>query len=69
MFEAKVKLDYRWYAAQFDGHEYVKGEWRPLPNGREKAAIKSGFLQVREIEKAVPVRVDAPKPPAKKKAG
>lgn len=47
--KAKVKDDYRWKTfIAFGGHEFVKGEWRPVPAGYEERAKSNPYLEVQE---------------------
>lgn len=49
--EAKVKDTYNMGSiTAFSGHEYVRGEWRPVPAGFEPAALVHPLLDVREVE-------------------
>lgn len=47
--EARVKQDNPWPMVQaFAGQELVKGEWRPVPEGREEEARRHTMLDIRE---------------------
>lgn len=49
--EAKVKPEHRWNMVKaFSGSEFVKDEFRPVPDGFEGAAQAHPFLEVREGE-------------------
>jgi hypothetical protein len=37
----------------FSGHEYVKYEWRAVPEGQEDSARKNPYLEVQETVDAV----------------
>jgi hypothetical protein len=48
--EARVRADYRIPSVTaFGGREYVKGEWRLVPEGQADSAGAHPFLEVREI--------------------
>lgn len=65
--QAKVKDNFRWKTVvAFSGHEYIKGEWRPVPPGLEEKAKEHPFLDVREAVPAPaekPVKVHEPAEP------
>ncbi len=55
--EATVKAGCPWKIVRaLDGNEYVKGEWRRVPAGREAEAGKHPYLDVRE---AAPIEASA----------
>jgi hypothetical protein len=58
--EARVRQDLKSGPLNaFSGHEYVRYEWRPVPDGFEDQAKVNKFLEVREVKaiKAPPVVV------------
>ncbi len=74
MMEARVKENCKWSrVTAFAGREYIKKEWRPVPNVARKQAELHPFLDVRidgkepvepdEVVTAVPVAT--PKKPRK----
>lgn len=51
--EAKLKDSYYMNSIQlFSGREYVKGEWRPVPAGKEEQAQENDNLELRDSESA-----------------
>jgi hypothetical protein len=68
--EARVKPDYRWKnITAFSGREYVKSEFRLVPQDCEAQARANGSLEVREnveqpqpeiVTVEVPVEAEAP---------
>jgi hypothetical protein len=48
-FEAKAKPEAWGSVRAFSGHEYVKYEWRPVPEGSEDVAKNHEMLEVREV--------------------
>jgi hypothetical protein len=58
--EARVKENYRWFSVvALEGTEFIKSEWRPVPITREGEALRTGGLEVREIEEAK-IRISTP---------
>lgn len=56
--EAKVRDSYNMGPViAFSGHEYIRGEWRPVPSGFEPAALAHELLEVREAETQEEVHV------------
>lgn len=54
--EARAKQDYKLGPVlAFSGHEFVKYEWRPVPEGYEEPARTHELLDVREIGAEAPI--------------
>jgi len=54
--EAKIADSYRWKTARLcGGAEFIKGEFRPVPAGREDEARNVEFLVIQDTPPAPPV--------------
>ena len=63
--EAKVKQEHPWKeVTAFAGREYVKSEWRPVPAGKESAALVHPFLETRGNQKAAVAKAKTVELPA-----
>lgn len=50
MMEARVKQKVRWPVVQaLCAREYVKSEWRPVPDGLEAEAEQNEYLETRDV--------------------
>lgn len=68
--EARVKSDHQWNDVRCQGVEYVKGEFRLVPEGDEAVAKANPGLEFKAVrKKAAPKKKAAAKKkaPAKKK--
>lgn len=60
---AQVKPDSRMKIVMaFTGHEYVRYEWRPVPEGAQEEARKHPLLDVMEAEEPEPESESEPEP-------
>ncbi len=60
--EARVKSDHRWNDVRCQGVEYIKGEYRPVPEGDEAVAKANPGLELKASKKkAAPRKKAAPK--------
>lgn len=58
--EAKVKDNYALGPViAFSGHEFIRGEWRPVPEGFEPAAVVHPLLDTREAQTREEIHVTA----------
>lgn len=59
--EAKVKGSYPiCYVRALEGRDYIKGEWRAVPQDREEEAKLHPFLDVREAEADASISTEMP---------
>ena len=54
--QARVKSDHRWNDVRAQAVEYIKGEWRPVPEGHEEVVTINPGLEIKTAKKK-----DAPK--------
>ena len=54
--QARVKKDHRWNDVRSQAVEYIKDEWRPVPEGHEEVARINPGLEIKNDKKKVASR-------------
>ncbi|KKN73395.1 hypothetical protein LCGC14_0400980 [marine sediment metagenome] len=59
--KARVKSDHRWNDVRCQAVEYIKSEWRPVPEGDEAVVRVNPGLEIKAAKKKAAKRKAAPK--------
>ena len=54
--QARVKKDHRWNDVRAHAVEYIKGEWRPVPEGHEEVVTINPGLETKTGKEKVASR-------------
>ena len=65
--QARVKKDHRWNDVRAQAVEYVKDEWRPVPEGHEEVARINPGLEIKTAKNKAAPKKAAPKKAAPEK--
>ena len=49
--QARVKSDHRWNDVRAQAVEYIKGEWRRVPDGHEEVVTINPGLEIKNAKK------------------
>ena len=66
--QARVIEDHRWNDVRCQAVEYIKSEWRPVPEGDEEVVRVNPGLEIKAAKKKAAKKKAAKKKAAKKKA-